>query len=191
VANYTVPGMDEATADKVRGILQERLVALSDLHLTLKHIHWNVVGPNFIAVHEMIDPQVEQVRAFTDSIAERIATLGGQPLGTPGAIVRGRTWDDYSLNRAVTTEHLAALDVVYQGVVGDQRKAIDALEDLDLVSQDMLIGQSDALEMFHWFVRAHLEDKGGNVASSGATTEKAAAKKVAARTAKKATKRAS
>jgi len=190
VANYTVPGMDEATADKVRGILQERLVALSDLHLTLKHIHWNVVGPNFIAVHEMIDPQVEQVRAFTDSIAERIATLGGEPLGTPGAIVQGRTWDDYSLNRAVTTEHLAALDVVYQGVVADQRKAIEGVEDLDLVSQDMLIGQSDALEMFHWFVRAHLEDKGGNVASSGAQSEQGAAKKVAARTAKKATKKA-
>ena len=45
MANYTVPGMDEAAADKVRGILQERLIALSDLHLTLKHIHWNVVGP--------------------------------------------------------------------------------------------------------------------------------------------------
>jgi len=190
VANYTVPGMDEAAADKVRGILQERLVALTDLHLTLKHIHWNVVGPNFIAVHEMIDPQVEEVRLFTDNIAERIATLGGEPLGTPGAIVRGRTWDDYSLNRAVTTEHLAALDVVYQGVVEDQRKAIEAVEDLDLVSQDMLIGQSDKLEMFHWFVRAHLEDKGGNVASSGARTEKAAAGKVAARTAKRTTKKA-
>ena len=88
MANYTVPGMDEAAADKVRGILQERLVALTDLHLTLKHIHWNVVGPNFIAVHEMIDPQVEEVRLFTDNIAERIATLGGEPLGTPGAIVR-------------------------------------------------------------------------------------------------------
>jgi starvation-inducible DNA-binding protein len=182
--------MDEAAADKVRGILQERLTALSDLHLTLKHIHWNVVGPNFIAVHEMIDPQVEEVRLFTDAIAERIATLGGEPLGTPGAIVRGRTWDDYSLNRAVTTEHLAALDVVYQGVVEDQRKAIEAVEDLDLVSQDMLIGQSDKLEMFHWFVRAHLEDKGGNVASSGARTETAAAAKATGRTAKRTAKKA-
>jgi starvation-inducible DNA-binding protein len=187
---YTVPSMSVDDGARVAEILQQRLDSLNDLALTLKHVHWNVVGPHFIAVHEMIDPQVEQVRAFTDSIAERIATLGGEPLGTPGAIVRGRTWDDYSLNRAVTTEHLAALDVVYQGVVGDQRKAIEALEDLDLVSQDMLIGQSDALEMFHWFVRAHLEDKGGNVASSGANTEKAAAKKVAARTAKKATKKA-
>jgi starvation-inducible DNA-binding protein len=181
--------MDEAKAEKVKAILQERLVALTDLHLTLKHIHWNVVGPNFIAVHEMIDPQVEEVRGFTDAIAERIATLGGEPLGTPGAIVRTRTWDDYSLNRAVTTEHLAALDVVYQGVVADQRKAMEALEDLDLVSQDMLISQADSLEMFHWFVRAHLEDKGGNIPSSGQKTERGAAKKVAARTAKRTTKK--
>ena len=53
----------------------------------------------------------------------------------------------------------------------------------------MLIGQSDKLELFHWFVRAHLEDKGGNVASSGASTEKAAAGKVAARTAKRTKRR--
>ncbi|MBV9951501.1 MAG: DNA starvation/stationary phase protection protein [Acidimicrobiia bacterium] len=190
MASYTVPGIGEAEADKVRGILQERLVALSDLHLTLKHIHWNVVGENFIAVHEMIDPQVDDVRLFVDAIAERIATLGGEPLGTPGAIVNGRSWDDYSLNRAVTTEHLAALNVVYEGVVADQRKAINALEDLDLVSQDMLIGQADKLEMFHWFVRAHLEDKGGHLATEGARTEKAAAKQVRGRTAKRAAKKA-
>jgi starvation-inducible DNA-binding protein len=74
--------------------------------------------------------------------------------------------------------------------VADQRAAIDALEDLDLVSQDMLIGQADKLEMFHWFVRAHLEDKGGNLATQGARTEKRAAKQVRARTAKRTTRKA-
>ena len=97
-------------ADEVAGILQERLSALNDLHLTLKHVHWNVVGPNFISVHEMLDPQVEAVRGFADDVAERIATLGGSPKGTPGTIVAQRSWDDYSIGRAPAIEHLGALD---------------------------------------------------------------------------------
>ncbi len=40
---------------------------------------------NFIAVHVMLDPPVDAVRAMTDAVAERIATIGGQPKGTPGA----------------------------------------------------------------------------------------------------------
>jgi DNA-binding ferritin-like protein len=32
---------------EVAGILQDRLNALNDLALTLKHIHWNVVGSAF------------------------------------------------------------------------------------------------------------------------------------------------
>ena len=35
--------------------------------------------------------------------------------------------------------------------------AIDATEELDPVTQDMVIGQLEQLELFHWFVRAHLE----------------------------------
>ena len=39
----------------------------------------------------------------------------------------------------------------------------------------MLIAHTEGLEQFHWFVRAHLEDKGGNLATTGATTEVEAA----------------
>lgn len=174
-ANFTVPGMDKTTANEVIEILDNRMVALIDLALTLKHVHWNVVGPNFIAVHEMLDPQVESVRAMVDATAERIATLGGEPVGTPAALAGRRSWTDYSLGRALATEHLAALDVVYDGVNGDHRKAVARLGDIDPVSEDLLLGQSADLELFQWFVRAHLESSGGNLASAGATSEKEAA----------------
>jgi starvation-inducible DNA-binding protein len=177
---YTVPGLDEETSTTLVGILQDRLTALTDLHLTLKHVHWNVVGPHFIAVHEMLDPQVDAVRDMTDDIAERIATLGGTPVGTMAAMVEARTWDDYSLGRAGTAEHLGALDLVYQGVNADHRKAIETTEDLDPVSQDMLIAQSGKLELYHWFVRAHLESSSGQLSTEGATTEKGAARKAKA-----------
>jgi starvation-inducible DNA-binding protein len=174
---YTVPGMSNRDAKTVIGLLQDRLNALNDLALTLKHVHWNVVGPNFIAVHTMLDPQVEAVRLMVDALAERIATLGGSPVGTPGALVKQRSWDDYSVGRADAIDHLGALDVVYSGVIEAHRDAIEATEEPDPVTQDMLIGQSGQLEQFHWFVRAHLENAGGALSTGKARTEKGAARR--------------
>jgi starvation-inducible DNA-binding protein len=175
MTEFTIPGLSNEQGSEVAELLQKALSRYNDLHLTLKHVHWNVVGPNFIGVHEMIDPQVELVRGYADEAAERIATLGKSPLGTPGAIINDRTWDDYSVERDTVQAHLAALDLVYTGVIEDTRKSIDRLEDLDLVSQDMLIEHAAELEKFQWFVRAHLENSGGQLANDGAKTEKAAA----------------
>jgi starvation-inducible DNA-binding protein len=167
--------MSGEDAARVIDLLQARLHAHNDLHLTLKHVHWNVVGPHFIAVHEMIDPQVDEVRAMADAVAERIATLGGSPKGTPGAIVAERAWDDYGIGRATTQEHLGALDLVYQGVISSHRAAIEEVGDLDPVTEDLLIGQSEKLELFHWFIRAHLESSSGELATAPATDETEAA----------------
>ncbi len=172
---FTVPGMDPKDAVRVQELLQDRLTSLIDLELTLKHIHWNVVGPNFIGVHEMLDPQVAAVRLMVDATAERIATMGASPNGTPGFVARTRAWDDYSLGRATTMEHLGALDKVYEGIIGSHRSAIETLDDLDRVSQDMVIGQSEQLEQFHWFVRAHLEDGSGRLSTTDTTHERQAA----------------
>ncbi len=177
-STFTVPGLSLRDGHRVAMALQDRLHALNDLQLTLKHAHWNVVGRDFIGVHEMLDPQIELVRAAVDATAERMATMGIAPMGTPGAIVRDRGWDDYSLGRASTAEHLAALDLVYTGVIGDHRKAIEMVGDIDPITEDMLIGQTAQLEQFQWFLRAHLESAAGDLETSGAKTEKAAARKV-------------
>lgn len=176
--HYTLPGMTKADAERLIGLLQDRLNALNDLALTLKHVHWNVVGPHFIAVHTMIDPQVDAVRLMVDTTAERIATLGGSPSGTPNAIVQQRDWDDYSIGRADAIKHLAALDIVYAGVIGSHRKAVDETEELDPVTQDMLVSQSSQLELFQWFIRAHIENAEGELADQDAETEQEAADSV-------------
>ncbi|GEL23399.1 DNA starvation/stationary phase protection protein [Pseudonocardia sulfidoxydans NBRC 16205] len=175
--HYTVPGLDAGAAGDVITLLQGRLNALNDLALTLKHVHWNVTGPHFIAVHTMLDPQVDGVRAMVDDVAERIATLGGSPVGTPGALVEQRTWDDYSIGRDDAIAHLGALDLVYAGVIGDHRSAIDTTDKLDLVTQDMLISQAGELEQYQWFVRAHLESSDGRLSTDAADTEEDAAQK--------------
>src|SRR5690349_1733398 len=73
--------------------------------------------------------------------------------------------------------HLGALDLVYTGLIAAHRKAIEATEEPDPVTQDLLIEQSGQLEQFHWFVRAHLENAGGRLVTSGSDTERGAADK--------------
>ncbi|RII17899.1 DNA protection during starvation protein [Streptomyces sp. YIM 130001] len=151
-------------AGTVIELLQQRLHALNDLNLTLKHIHWNVVGPHFIAVHEMLDPQVDRVRDMADDVAERVAALGGVAQGTPGALIEERTWKEYSVG------------IVYTGVLEALRSTIKTVGDIDAATEDLLIEQLRDLEPFQWSVRTHLETAGGTLTTSDATTEVEAAR---------------
>jgi starvation-inducible DNA-binding protein len=180
-ASFTVPTLSLKDGASTADTLQGRLMSLVDLSLTLKHIHWNVVGPNFIGVHEMLDPHYAGVLTMIDDLAERISTLGGVPSGLPGRLVAERSWSDYDLDRADAIAHLGALDLVYQGVITDHRAAIDIVAKADNISEDLLIGQTGVLERYHWFVRSHLEDFAGGMANAGASSEIDAARAVAAK----------
>jgi starvation-inducible DNA-binding protein len=135
-----------------------------DLALILKHIHWNVVGSGFIAVHQLMDQQTDQTRAMIDAIAERISTLGGVPLGLAGDVVEHRSAErDYALGRAEVLDHLRSLDEVYENVGEGQRVAIEQVSKLDPVTEDLLISQASELELNHWFIRAHITEQDGSL----------------------------
>ncbi len=172
---FTVPGMNEQEANKAIALLEDRLLSLIDLELTIKHIHWNVVGPHFIAVHEMLDPQYAAVALMADGVAERIAALGGSPNGLPGHLVAQRKWDDYGIGRDSAVAHLGALDMVYSGVISSHRTAIEQVADVDPITEDLLIGQCRELEQLHWLVRAHLETVEGRLVTASAESEHEAA----------------
>ena len=167
MTQFTIPGLTDKQAARLAELLQQQLSTYNDLHLTLKHIHWNVVGPNFIGVARNDRPQVDAVRGFADDVAERIAALGASPEGTPGAIVRDRTWDDYSVGRDTVPAHSGRTGPGLQR--RDRRHPQGHRRDrrLDPVTQDMLIAQAGALEKFQWFVRAHLESAGGKLSPRG------------------------
>ena len=156
-ANYTAPGLTIEEGKGISEVLQARLHDLNDLHLLLKHAHWNVTGPNFIAVHEMLDPEVEAVLAQADETAERIATLGGTPDGRADAITRNRTWKPFDVDgRAGTEKYLEALIEYYDAFIADDRKAIAELDELDVISSNIIQDHVQELEKFQWFMRSHL-----------------------------------
>lgn len=91
---------------------------------------------------------------MTDELAERIATLGGEPNGNPGYVVEKRSSPDYPHGRTDIAKHLIALDDAYYDVIVSHRRAMEAVEAADPVSHDLLVGQSAKLEMAQWFIRS-------------------------------------
>jgi DNA-binding ferritin-like protein len=58
-------------------LLNARLADGIDLQTQTKQAHWNVKGPNFIALHELFDKINEEVEDYVDDIAERL--VGSPP----------------------------------------------------------------------------------------------------------------
>jgi starvation-inducible DNA-binding protein len=74
--------LSEKTRRNVILILNDRLADAIDLQSQVKQAHWNVKGPNFIALHELFDKISDVVLEQIDEIAERVTSLGGTAEGT-------------------------------------------------------------------------------------------------------------
>jgi starvation-inducible DNA-binding protein len=142
------------------GVLNARLADAIDLALMTKQAHWNIKGPNFIALHEMIDRFRSEIDTHVDTMAERIVQLGGTALGTTQAVARTTTLRPYSTDLHRAKDHLAALIERYAQVGSAVRTAIDETEEAgDADTNDLLIAFSRALEKQLWFLEAHIQER--------------------------------
>ena len=62
--------------------LNEFLADLNLFYRKLQNYHWNVQGKDFFQVHAKLEELYNEINEQIDEIAEHIAILGGQPLGT-------------------------------------------------------------------------------------------------------------
>lgn len=62
--------------------LNEFLADLNIFYRKLQNYHWNIEGKEFFQVHVKLEELYDEINEQIDEIAEHIAILGGQPLGT-------------------------------------------------------------------------------------------------------------
>jgi starvation-inducible DNA-binding protein len=146
-----------ATRAQVAEKLNARLADCIDLQTQCKQAHWNVKGPNFIALHKLFDEVNEEVEEYVDLLAERIVQLGGVAGGTARMVAQRTTLDEYPT--VIDGEaHVDALSSALAAFGSATRKAIDEVEELaDADTVDILTEVSRGTDKWLWFVEAHLQ----------------------------------
>jgi starvation-inducible DNA-binding protein len=139
-------------------ILNARLADSIDLALLTKQAHWNIKGPQFIALHEMIDGFRTELDTHVDTIAERVVQLGGMALGTTQVVAKSTALSPYPTDITKEKDHLAALIDRYAKVAKSVRAGIDETGDAgDADTADILTAYSRALDKALWFLEAHTQ----------------------------------
>ncbi|MBN9457461.1 MAG: DNA starvation/stationary phase protection protein Dps [Bosea sp.] len=145
------------TKTKVVGLLNERLADGIDLALLTKQAHWNLKGPGFIGIHLMLDGFRDDLDIHVDTVAERVAQLGGIALGTTQSTASASSLKAYPTDIISVQDHLAALVERYADAGNKVREAIDACDEAgDADSADILTAYSRMLDKSLWFLQSNL-----------------------------------
>ncbi len=143
---------------QVAELLNNRLADAIDLAAQAKQAHWNVKGPQFIALHKLFDEIHEAVTGYVDLIAERVVQLGGIAEGGVRVVAERSELTDYPRGIADGMEHV---DVLAGGLAAfgtRMRRAIDETADLgDSNSSDICTEISRGIDKWLWFVEAHTQ----------------------------------
>lgn len=156
-----VTSAPEATTDPdmVSGVAQYLspvVIDLNALALEGKQAHWHVRGRNFIAVHELLDTLVEHARQYGDIAAERIVALGLPLDARTQAIATSTTVPPVRAGFAQSDEFIEDVIAGIDAALVSLRAAIEGLEEIDPVSQDLAIAITADLEKDRWFLFSHI-----------------------------------
>ena len=156
----TFPTRNDIPADKrtkLISLLNQQLADTFDLKSQTKFAHWNVKGPNFIALHKLFDKLAGQLEEHVDEIAERATALGGVAMGTARQAAAMSHTPEFPSGTFKDMAVVTALAERFAAVGKATREAINTAENLDdQDTMDLFIEVSRDLDQSLYFLESAL-----------------------------------
>lgn len=127
---------------------------LTALAMATKKAHWNLRGPEFIAIHEMLDDFHDGLLGHIDTLAERIVQLGGIAPGTVEEVASAGMLPPYPVNVTRVVDNIRELLQRYD--MTGRTCLTYANDEPNLFTQDIYIQVGRDLDIWSWKLRSNL-----------------------------------
>lgn len=146
--------MKKELVGKVNGYLANVGVSFVKLH----NLHWNVVGPQFKAVHEYLETLYDGFADVLDAVAELLKMQGEMPLASLNSYLKAATIKELEEKDYSVEETLA---IVLADIEEMKAQAEDIRKDADEEDNYALVGMMEGdLENYNktiWFIKSMLK----------------------------------
>ena len=143
---------------RITQLLNRQLADTIDLRSQARQACFNVKGDSAEELRSLFDGLARDLQQFSDLIAERIRTLGGQAAATVRIAAYESNLHDYPLDALGAQDHLEALLSSYSRYELDTRHNLKAAQEIgDSPTVALLEVISGSIERNLWFLEAYLE----------------------------------
>ncbi len=141
---------DRKVIDGLNGLLADSTVLYQKLHA----FHWMVAGPQFFQLHAKFEELYDRFAEVADDVAERILTVGGQPLGTLREVLDRAEIKEYDGTK-VAPQMVASVAADFDYLLKKSGGVLEAAEASgDRGTANLLDGIRDELEKSLWMLKA-------------------------------------
>lgn len=150
--------LDDGTREELAEMLNTLLADEHTLYVKLRNYHWNVVGIEFVTLHELFEEQYNEIKERADLVAERVRKIGYPAIGTMKEFL------DYTRIAEARSGHLSAEEMLddlmntNEAIIRNLRSDIDKSADKyhDEGTTDLLVATIRQHETMAWMLRSLL-----------------------------------
>src|SRR5690554_5429635 len=146
--------------EKIEGLskaLNQQIANFNVLYMKLHHYHWFIKGTHFFALHEKFEELYNEITLHMDEIAERLLSIGGQPISTLKQCL-----NDASIQEAAGNEDeqqmVSTLTNDLHAISGELKTGMDSADSCgDEGTADMLLAIKSSFEKHIWMLNSYLK----------------------------------
>jgi starvation-inducible DNA-binding protein len=154
----TSAAVSEEHRQPLIALLNLRLADSIDIYSQIKWAHWNVKGKDFYQLHLLFDSIAEHIEDHSDTIAERIAAIGGVANGTIRQAAAKSSINEADLTASDGPDVVKFLVHNFGYYANALRTAIDEAEKLsDPLTVDLFTQLGREADKDLWFLEAQIQ----------------------------------